>query len=178
MISKQEYERRKEEALKYLERAGIAVNEQEKANLEVADFGLNDMDRFGVQLIIMVNTDRVSAKEVVIFPGQICPQHYHPDFNGMQGKEETFRCRWGKMYLYVEGEPTPNPIAKVPEDKKEYFTVWHEIVLNPGDCYTIVPGTKHWFQAGPEGAVFSEFGTHNDDRYDVFTDPAIVRVEE
>ena len=97
MISREEYEASKARALDFLEnKAKIAVNDKEKAEFEVADFGLGRLDDFGVQLIIMVNTDRVSAKEVVIFPGQICPQHYHPID---PGKEETFRCRWGQMFI-------------------------------------------------------------------------------
>ncbi|MDR1650197.1 MAG: hypothetical protein LBR87_00250 [Synergistaceae bacterium] len=175
MIEKEKYEECKARALEYFEKAAIAVSARERSELEVADFGLGRIDEFGVELIIMVNTERVSAKEVVLFPGQICPQHYHPDMKGIKGKEETFRCRWGQMYLYTEGEPSPSPRARVPQDKEDVFTLWREHVLNPGDCITIYPGTPHWFQAGPEGAVFSEFGTHNDDRFDVFLDPEIVR---
>ena len=33
----------------------------------------------------------------------------------------------------------------------------------------------HWFQAGPEGAVVSEFSTQSRDDLDVFSDPQIVR---
>ena len=55
------------------------------------------------------------------------------------------------------------------------YTVWHEIVLDPGDQYTIPPDTLHWFQAGPDGAVVSEFSTESRDDLDVFTDPAIGR---
>jgi D-lyxose ketol-isomerase len=48
-------------------------------------------------------------------------------------------------------------------------------VLNPGEQYTIMPETWHWFQAGPEGAVISEFSTRSTDETDVFTDPRLVR---
>jgi D-lyxose ketol-isomerase len=34
----------------------------------------------------------------------------------------------------------------------------------------------HWFQAGAEGAVVSEFSSTSRDEYDVFTDPRIVRI--
>ncbi len=51
------------------------------------------------------------------------------------------------------------------------FTVWHEIELNPGDQYTLKPDTKHWFQAGDEGAIVSEFSTRSRDESDIFTDP-------
>ena len=38
------------------------------------------------------------------------------------------------------------------------------------------PNTKHWFQAGEEGAVISEFSTPSFDEYDIFTDPRIDRL--
>jgi D-lyxose ketol-isomerase len=51
-----------------------------------------------------------------------------------------------------------------------------EIVLGPGDQYTIPPNTLHSFEAGDEGAIVSEFSTTSRDALDVFTDPRIVRV--
>lgn len=77
------------------------------------------------------------------------------------------------MYLYVEGEKTENPNVLPPEEDKEYYTVWHEIVLEPGGQYTIPPDTKHWFQAGEEGAVITEMSSTSTDDHDVFTDPRI-----
>ena len=53
--------------------------------------------------------------------------------------------------------------------------VFHEIELLPGQQYTMGPNTLHWFQAGEEGAVISEFSTTSYDECDLFTDPAIVR---
>ena len=51
-----------------------------------------------------------------------------------------------------------------------------EIVLRrPGDQHTIPSGTLHWFQAGDEGAIVSEFSTRSSDETDVSTDPRIVR---
>jgi D-lyxose ketol-isomerase len=114
----------------------------------------------------------VCAKELVLVPGQTCPEHRHPPFEGTPGKEETFRCRAGLVYLYVEGEPTAEPQARRPESA---FTVQHEIVLRPGEQYTIPPDTLHWFQAGDQGAVVSEFSTTSRDELDVFTDPRIGR---
>lgn len=65
-----------------------------------------------------------------------------------------------------------------PAGSKEFYTVWHEIVLHPGEQYTLYPNTKHWFQAGSEGAVVSEFSTKSYDEYDIFTDPNIQRIPE
>ncbi|SHF35411.1 D-lyxose ketol-isomerase [Caldanaerobius fijiensis DSM 17918] len=177
-MKKETVEQYRAKALEYYEKAHIVLTDEEKANIEVADFGLNDIEKTGLQLVVYVNTDRVCAKEMVLLPHQTCPQHRHPPVNGTPGKEETFRCRWGKVYLYVEGEPTPHPACKPPEGSEAYYTVWHEIQLNPGEQYTLYPNTWHWFQAGEEGAVISEFSTHSTDENDIFYDPRIKRIPE
>ena len=46
----------------------------------------------------------------------------------------------------------------------------------PGRQATIPPDTWHWFQAGPEGAVVSEFSSKSVDEADVFADPRVRRV--
>ena len=177
-ISKQTYLAARERAITLFERAGIAITQAEKENIEVADFGLGRLDEIGVELVIYINTDRVCAKEVILFPNQICPEHRHPIQAALEGKEETFRCRWGTVYLYTAGPATENPRGTVPEDRKPYFTVWNETVLQPGDQFTVNPDKLHWFQAGPEGAVLSEFSTPSTDELDIFTDPEVQRIPE
>ena len=78
----------------------------------------------------------------------------------------------------VEGEATPNPGTQPPAESAEYYTVRHEIALGPGEQYTIMPNTWHWFKAGPEGAIVSEFSSTSRDESDEFTDPRIVRVPD
>lgn len=58
---------------------------------------------------------------------------------------------------------------------KGTYTVFHEILLQPGEQYTIYPDTLHWFQAGDMGAVISEFSTKSSDETDIFSDKNIVR---
>lgn len=175
MITSKEFKEAQNKAADALAKAGIALTAEERANIEVADMGLGRLNEFGLELVVYVNTDRCCAKELVLFPWQICPEHRHPPIEGQPGKEETFRCRAGQVYLYVPGEPAANPKARVPEDRKDYFTVWHEIILNPGEQYTLMPNILHWFQSGPDGAIVSEFSTKSVDEADIFTDPAIVR---
>ena len=158
-----------------LERAGIVITPAEEDRLEVADLGLGEFESTGLGLLTYVNTDRVCAKELVLLPGQTCPQHRHPQVGGRPGKEETFRCRTGTVYLYVPGTPTADPKATPPSHRRATYSVWNEIILRPGDQYTIHPGTWHWFQGGPEGAVVSEFSTRSTDELDEFTDPDIQR---
>lgn len=159
----------------YLDRVGIVLRSEEKAGLEVTDFGLGEFETTGLVLHTYVNTERVCAKELVLLPRQTCPQHLHPPVGGEAGKEETFRCRWGAVHLYVEGESTSSPQAQPPTHRRETYTVHHEIVLRPGEQYTLLPDTWHWFQSGDEGAVVSEFSTRSRDEADVFTDMGVRR---
>jgi D-lyxose ketol-isomerase len=173
VLRRSEVEGARRRAAAALAEVGITITPTERETIEVADFGLGDLERIGLQLIVYVNTERVCAKELVLFPGQTCPEHRHPPHDGAPGKEETFRCRRGLVYLYVEGAPADEPKARPP--RPEYCSVWHEVVLKPGEQFTIPADTLHWFQAGPEGAVVSEFSTQSRDELDVFTDPAIER---
>jgi len=174
-MKREEYERARKRAIEYLKKAHIVITDEEKKAIEVTDYGLGMLEDIGLQILVYVNTERVCAKELVLFPHQTCPEHKHPPIDKSPGKEETFRCRWGKVYLYVPGEPAKEPKALIPESQKRYFTVWHEIELRPGDQYTLQPNTLHWFQAGDEGAIVSEFSTRSVDELDVFTNPNIKR---
>jgi D-lyxose ketol-isomerase len=144
----------RERAAAMLAEAGIVLTPSEQEAIEVADFGLGDLERYGLQIVVYVNTGRVCAKELVLFPHQICPEHRHPPVDGEPGKEETFRVRRGLVHLHLGDE---------------------EIVLRPGDQHTVPPDTLHWFQAGGDGAIVSEFSTRSRDETDVFTDPRVVR---
>jgi len=178
MITAEQQEAARRRSREYLDRAGIVLTPREAANIEIADMGLGELETTGLQLVIYVNTQRCCAKELVLFPRQTCPEHRHPPVGGEPGKEETFRCRWGTVYLYVAGPPVADPQAQPPVGREQTYTVRHEIVLHPGEQYTIPPDTLHWFQAGDEGAVVSEFSTRSTDEYDIFTDPAIRRAPQ
>jgi len=138
-----------------LANAGIVLADEERTSIEVTDFGLSRLDEIGLQLVVYVNTERVCAKELVLFAGQTCPEHRHPPVDGSPGKEETFRCRTGSVLLWVDGHG--------------------EMTLRPGEQFTIPPDTLHWFRAGDEGAIVSEFSTRSRDDTDVFSDPRIRR---
>jgi len=145
----------RERAAAMLAQAGIELTPHEREQIEITDFGLGRLDEIGLQIVVYVNTDRVCAKELVLFPHQRCPEHRHPPVEGRPGKEETFRVRRGAVHLHVEGAG--------------------DLVLGPGEQYTIPPNTLHSFEAGDEGAIVSEFSTTSRDALDVFTDPRIVR---
>jgi D-lyxose ketol-isomerase len=171
MLTRNQIRSAQDHAARMLEQAGIVITPEEGRNIEVAEFGLGELESTGLELVVYVNTDRYCAKELILFPRQTCPEHSHPTLNGSPGKMETFRCRWGRVWLYIEGEPTSKRSGRPPVGSEAHYTVFHEITLNSGDQFTIPPNTLHWFQGGDLGAIVSEFSSTSHDESDVFTDP-------
>jgi D-lyxose ketol-isomerase len=177
MLTGSQVQQARHRAADMLTAAGLAITPAERSAIEVVDFGLGDLEHLGTEIVVYVNTERVCAKELVLFPHQTCAEHRHPPFDGTPGKEETFRVRKGVVYLHVEGgEATPNPKAQPVRAERGVYTATREIVLHPGEQFTVAPNTKHWFQGGPDGAVVSEFSTQSRDDLDIFTDPEISRM--
>lgn len=175
MITKETLIKARQRAMEFYDKAGIVLTPEEKQKIEIADFNLGDLESTGLAVVVYVNTERYCAKEIVLFQGQTCPEHKHPTVKGIPGKQETFRCRWGTVYLYVQGDKTQPASCAPPSGKEHTYTVRHEIVLNPGGQYTIGPDTLHWFQGGNEGAIVSEFSSSSTDAQDIFTDKDILR---
>ena len=178
MINAKQQAEYSKKVLEYLSKINVVITDQEKKNIEIADFGLNRLEEMGLQIITYINTDKYCAKELIMLPNQLCPEHRHPNIGSKQGKQETFRCRWGQVYLYISGEPAPSPKGHPPKDKIKYFTAWKQIILNPGEQFTLPPDALHWFQAGPEGAIISEFSMASIDEADIWTDSEIKRIPE
>ncbi|NLP10657.1 D-lyxose/D-mannose family sugar isomerase, partial [bacterium] len=78
MITKEQLEHYRTRAKAYLDRAGIVLTAKEAAEIEVADFNLGRTEEIGLELVVYVNTERCCAKELVLLPWQICPEHRHP----------------------------------------------------------------------------------------------------
>jgi D-lyxose ketol-isomerase len=144
----------REHVVQMLEAAGVVLGEHDE--IELADFGLGRFEEVGLALVVYENNDRYCAKELVLLPNQLCPEHRHPPVGDDPGKQETFRCRTGEVTLWVDGHG--------------------EMTLRPGGQFTIPPDTLHWFRAGAEGAVVSEFSSPSRDEFDVFTDPDVTRL--
>jgi D-lyxose ketol-isomerase len=177
MLTKKELKKWQGKSADLFRKAGIVITQEERKRIETADFGLGQFEQTGLGVLVYVNTERCCAKELALLPRQTCPEHRHPPVSKSNpGKEETFRCRWGVTYLYVPGKAAARPKARAPKGRESAYTVWHEVVLKPGEQYTLMPNTLHWFQAGPKGSVVSEFSTRSLDEKDVFTDPEIARI--
>ncbi len=175
MITRQEQENARRRAAEMIRAAGIHITAKEADGIEVVDFGLSRLAQEGVQVLTLVQTERISVKALALFPDQTEPEHWHPPVGADPGKEETIRVASGTVYFYIPGENTFKEGALV-KGKEHCYTVRHELVLRPGDQITLAPGVKHWFQARAEGAVMYSFSTIARDVMDQFTDKNIVRI--
>ena len=175
MLMKQQQQQARRQAGEMIGRAGIHVTDQEAEGIEVVDFGLSQLEKEGVQVLTLVQTERISVKVLALFPNQTEPEHWHPPVAGDPGKEETVRVISGTLYFYIPGENTFKEGFLV-KGKEHCYTMRHEIVMRPGDQITLAPGVKHWFQARDEGVVMYSFSTIARDALDQFTDKDIVRI--
>lgn len=158
-----------------IRQAGIKITEKEANSVGIVDFGLSNLEKEGVQVLTLIQTERISVKVLVLFPNQTEPEHWHPPVGDDPGKEETVRVISGIVYFYIPGEDTLKE-GFIPEGKENYYTMRKEIVMKPSDQITLAPGEKHWFQARDKGAVMYSFSTIARDALDQFTDPDIVRI--
>lgn len=174
MITREEFIKARDAAAGMIRKAGIVVSDDEINAMDVADFGLSHLMEEGAQIVSLIDTDKVAARVIAQFPGQTEPEHWHIGFNGYEGKQETLRVISGELLLYLPGEDNMKA-GKIPTGKDQYYTMRHEIIMKPTDTITMPVGQKHWFQAGPDGAVFYTISTLAVDAMDPFTDPNIVR---
>jgi D-lyxose ketol-isomerase len=157
-----------------IQASGITLTDADLKNMAAADFGLSRLETEGVQIATLIQTERLAVKVLVLFPNQTEPEHRHPPVGDDPGKEETIRAISGNLRFYIPGKDTIKE-GFIPEGKEDCYTVRHEVIMKPGDQLTLAPGQKHWFQAGPEGAVMYSFSTCVRDILDGFTDPNIKR---
>ena len=175
MLTRQLQQIARRQAGEMIGRAGIHVTDKEAESIEVVDFGLSRLHKEGVQVLTLLQTERISVKVLALFSNQTEPEHWHPPVAGDPGKEETVRVISGTLYFYIPGENTFKEGFLV-KGKEHCYTMRHEIVMRPGDQITLAPGVKHWFQARDEGVVMYSFSTVARDALDEFTDKDIVRI--
>jgi D-lyxose ketol-isomerase len=174
LITNQEYRAAKQAAADLLVTSGIPLQAGELEKIEVVDFGLGNIREEGLQLLTIFETGRMAGRILVMTPGQTEPEHWHPPFGQDPGKQEVISAFWGEVRFYLPGEDTMEKGFLV-AGKEHLYTMRHEKVLKPGETLVLEPGSKHWFQAGEQGAVFYSFSTKVRDASDGFTDPGVVR---
>ena len=177
MLTRAEQTEAQRHAAEMIRRAGIAITDAEANSIEVVDFGLSNLQREGIQVLTLVQTERISVKVLVLLPNQTEPEHWHPPVGNDPGKEETVRIIAGTVYFFIPGEDTFKE-GFIVEGKDDCYTMRKEVVMQPSDQITLASGKKHWFQTRETGAVMYSFSTIARDALDQFTDPKIVRITE
>jgi len=177
MLTRAEYCEAKNRAAAMIRASGVHITRDEAEKVEVADFGLSQLEVEGAQMLTLVASARIGVKVVALFGGQTLPEHWHPPVDDDPGKEETIRVISGTLRFYIPGDDNMRE-GSIPADKENVYTARHELVLKPGDQITLEPGTKHWFQAGEGGVVMYSFSSVARDVLDRFTDPEIKRTTE
>ena len=86
MITASEKANAQQRAAEMMRKAGIQIRNGVISRIEVVDFGLSQLEVEGVQVLTMVNTDRLAAKVLVLFPNQTEPEHWHPKVGDDPGK--------------------------------------------------------------------------------------------
>lgn len=174
MIKHQDFKEVCAESIKMIKDAGILLTPDDEAKITAADFGLNHIRKEGVQILTMFETDRIAGKILVLLPYQTEPEHWHPTVGDDPGKEEVIRAISGELYFYIPGEDNMKE-GFIIEGKEKCYTMRNEVVMPPGSQLVLPAGTKHWFQAGPSGAVMYSFSSKVTDLLDQFSDPDVVR---
>ncbi len=162
--------------LDFLQQSGYPVNDAIREKLWVSDFNLGRFTEVGLGGIIWWGDEKhnFTGLDAFLLPGQIIPEHWHVKAGNIPEKMEAWLVRQGEVYAYAEGEPTPNRRAKIGNGDAVNMTAKSERVLRVGEIAGISrPLEKHWMQAGPQGAIFTEFSTFHTGAAVKFTDPQI-----
>jgi D-lyxose ketol-isomerase len=162
--------------LDFLKQSGYPVNDTIAKKLFVTDFGLGRFTEAGLGVIVWWGDEKYnySGLDAFLLPGQIIPEHWHVKLKDVPEKMEAWLVRYGEVYAYAEGVPTPNMKARLAPADAAHATVKSERILRVGDIAGISrPLEKHWMQAGPQGAVFTEFSTFHTGEAVKFTDPKV-----
>jgi D-lyxose ketol-isomerase len=176
MLTEEQYKSSQLKAGEMIKKSGIFITDAEISGIIVHNWGLDNFYEEGLMVLTWFATERISARVLVLFPNQTEPEHWHPPLPTNPGKEEIIRAVYGDLRFYLPGEDNLKE-GFIPASNRQYYTLRNEIIMKPGDQLILTPGTKHWFQAGPEGAVFYSFATCVSDGTDKFENPNIKRMQ-
>jgi D-lyxose ketol-isomerase len=165
-------------AIEILRETGFPITEKELEKIAVADFGLGMPEREGAQILTLFATERISAKLIVLLPGQVLPEHWHPPVGEDPGKEEIIRGYWGTVLYFDDQEGKNQDTQEIPQGKEHCYVCRSRRDLVPGAQEIIPPGRKHWLKGGVGGGCVISFSTCVRDILDQFTDTNIVRTTQ
>ncbi len=162
----------KEAATRCFEAHGWALPPEPK--WDVTDFGLGDWRRFGLVLLNLAEESEYCEKLMYARQGMVTPAHTH------RLKKEDIICRWGELRIRVwSGLPSnagDSPVSLKRNGLSITLASRAELVLQPGERVTLLPGVFHEFEPASPECIIGEVSTANDDVNDnVFVDPDVGR---
>ena len=103
MITREEYKAAQLKAARLINQTGIFLRKEELNKISVADFGLSDLDKFGAQILTLVDTQMIAAKLIAMVPHQTLPEHWHPRIGEYAGKE-AFNALLAMTILSIQAQ--------------------------------------------------------------------------
>lgn len=129
------------------------------------DFGLGKFTEIGMAGILWVNNKEHNyfGHEIYLLPGQNIPEHKHVETADAAYKLEGWHVRHGYITIFGEGDPMPGVEDRLPPSHKECAKSRTFKKVMPGEVGMLGgPGQWHFMQAGPEGAIVTEYATYHD----------------
>lgn len=132
---------------------------------DVTDFGLGDVDRYGLILVNLAEEPEYCEKLMYAKRGMTTPAHTHAK------KKEDIIARWGTLRIQVwKGKPgTHEGEFSIPVNHESRPVRSGDFVDIPaGHRVTLVPGVYHEFYPLTDECIIGEVSTANDDLNDNF----------
>lgn len=137
------------------------------------DFGLGKFTECGMGGILWVNhkEHHYFGHEIYLLPGQMIVEHCHVKTE-YPAKLEGWQPRYGMIYIFGEGEPTPGVAEHIPPIHRDIAKARKMGKLMPGEVAGLSKAEEwHFMKAGPEGAIVTEYATYHDNAGLRFTHP-------
>ena len=129
---------------------------------DITDFGLNQIDQFGLVLINLANEPEYCEKLMYARPRMATPAHTH------KLKKEDIICRQGafEIVFWKDANLTKDLLTvKIDGDWKE-IKGSEPILISAGSRITIFPTQYHEFAPIETNTIIGEVSTANDDASD------------
>ncbi len=146
-------------------RFAYPISDRLRKEMWILDFGLGDFAHVGLAGIFWLNRQDYGyfGHEIYLLPGQMIAEHSHVATDKGPAKMESWQPRRGMIYVFGEGEPTPELLTKVPKSQRKLIKSRHGKVLQVDETADLNRLTAwHSMVAGPEGALVTEYGTFHD----------------
>ncbi len=146
-------------------RFAYPISDRLRKEMWILDFGLGDFAHVGMAGIFWLNRHDYGyfGHEIYLLPGQMIAEHCHVATDKGPAKMESWQPRRGMIYVFGEGEPTPELLTEVPKSQRKLIKSRHGKVLKVDETADLNRLTAwHSMVAGPEGALVTEYGTFHD----------------